>query len=163
MSDHGYDPAVARAVAAVRRLDTAEIRLSMEKTRAELTQPGVRCPKRIGISLISIIGHLCNSLDQARVELRQTAHYQYLYGALVTDYNGLIETLRSLGIEISQPSGSERWHWSYGPQTGAAPTVAGAAAQALRACGAIPWHDEAAYADEAAQRAAQRAEDANGS
>jgi hypothetical protein len=152
-----YDPSAAQ------RLDTAEARHSAIQIADLITPQGARCSKRQGLHLAHLVRMLCDALEQARLELRQRETYQDLYGALVADYNALIGALRSLGIEIYQPSGSDRWHWSYGPQTGAAPTVAGAAAQALRACGAIPWHDDAAYADEAAQRAAQQAEAPDGS
>jgi hypothetical protein len=154
-NDHGYDPNDTRAVAVMRRLDTAEARYSAIQIADLITPQGARCSKRQGLHLAHLVRMLCDALDQARIELRQARDYQELYRALAADWNGGCGVINALGIDVAQPSGSDAWHWRYGDAEGSAPTVAGAWAQALRAAGAVPWEAEAAYADEAAQRAAE--------
>jgi hypothetical protein len=154
-TDHGYDPNDTRAVAVLRRLDTAEARQQATQIADLVTPRGARCSKRQGLHLAHLVRMLCDALDQARIELRQTRDYQELYRALVSDWNSGCAAINALGIDIYQPSGSDRWHWRYGPQMGSAPTIAVAWAQALRAAGAVPWEVNAPAADEAAQRAAR--------
>jgi hypothetical protein len=126
---------------------THTIRDEIAGQRARLTEPGARSNKRQCLHLIGRVASLCDALDQARIELRQTSDYQDLYGRLVVDYNGLIAVLRDLDIEIYQPSGSDAWHWTYGGvASGSAPTVPAAAALALAAAGAQPWHEAPVYA-----------------
>jgi hypothetical protein len=157
MTDHGYDPSETRADPWLRRLDTKEARQQATQIEAMITPQGARCSKRQGLHLTGLVRRLCDTLDQAKIELRQTRDYQDLYGALAVDYNGLIGALRSLGIEISQPAGSERWHWSYGGvEGGAAPTVAMAVRDALDEAGVRPAEPGADYA---AQRAAAAREE----
>jgi hypothetical protein len=132
---------------------THAIRDEIAGQRAQLTQSGARCPKRVGLHLIGRVASLCDALDQARIELRQRETYQDLYQRLVVDYNGLIAVLRDLDIEIYQPSGSDAWHWSYGDANGSAPTVVAAAMWALAAAGAVSSgyaRDDAVYAAPAA-------------
>jgi Zn-dependent protease with chaperone function len=77
------------------------------------------------------VRRLCDALDRARIELRQRETYQDLYAALVTDYNGIVDALRAIGIEVAQPAGSDAWHWRYGGRSGQAPTIPAAYAAAL--------------------------------
>lgn len=112
-------------------IDTREARDLVAPLRTELEQPGARCSKRWGLVLIGWVERLADGLDTARHELYQRDDYQRLYGALVEDYNGLIEVLAYFGITASQPMGTEGWRWRYGELEGEAPTVAEAFKAAL--------------------------------
>jgi hypothetical protein len=135
--------------------DTAEARSQATKIADLITPQGARCSKRQGLHLIGIVQRLCDALDQARIELRQREQYQDLYGALVTDYNGLIGAMRELGIEVSQGvADAPNWRWTYGDLYGVAPSVPHALKTALIVAGVDKAEPGAEWA---AERAAAHA------
>ena len=118
-------------------MNTTEARDTTATLRRHLEQPGARCPKRQAYQLIGLVERLADALDQARAELRRREDYTAAYGALVDDWNPLVEGLRALGVEVSQPAGCQGWRWSWGQQHGEEPTIPAAYLAALRAAGVV--------------------------
>ena len=85
-----------------------------------------------------VVERLADALDQARAELKEREDYTAAYGALVDDWNPLVEGLRALGVEVSQPASvAPGWRWQWGAQHGDEPTIPAAYLAGLRAAGVV--------------------------
>jgi hypothetical protein len=76
--------------------DTRAARAYVAPLRAQLTEPGARCPKRVGLELIGHVERLATIIEARQAELPELLFTRDRYAALVTDYIDAARQMRPL-------------------------------------------------------------------